>query len=218
VPIPIPTIQQFLPPASFNRLLEAAFDSHVSKHPEEFKCCKTPDCTQLYRSVRPGDRAKSLNCPSCFASVCNACNEDAHAHEGLTCAESRIRRDPAEQDRLNDEWIASQGGRVKKCPRCSVLIEKTRGCNHMTCRCGAHICWRCMGTFTEDIIYRHMRSAHGTIHGDEPAPQVNYVNDPILHAVDVEEQRELFRQAELRLQRLERDRTRQPGNWGCTIM
>ncbi|KIJ11866.1 hypothetical protein PAXINDRAFT_83865, partial [Paxillus involutus ATCC 200175] len=196
VPIPIPTIQQFLPPASFNRLLEAAFDSHVSKHPEEFKCCKTPDCTQLYRSVRPGARAKSLHCPSCFASVCNACNMDAH--EGLTCAESRIHRDPAEQDRLNDEWIASQGGRVKKCPRCSVLIEKTQGCNHMTCRCGAHICWRCMGTFTEGTIYTHMRSAHGTIHGDAPVPQAIHVNDPILQAVDVDQQRELFRQAELR--------------------
>ncbi|KAF8839583.1 hypothetical protein BDN67DRAFT_1012176 [Paxillus ammoniavirescens] len=41
-------------------------------------------------------------------------------------------RSPA--DRLNDEWIASQGGRVKKCPQCSVPIEKTYGCNHMTCR------------------------------------------------------------------------------------
>ncbi|KIK94015.1 hypothetical protein PAXRUDRAFT_12315 [Paxillus rubicundulus Ve08.2h10] len=197
VPIPIPTIQQFLPPASFNRLLEVAFDSHVSKHPEEFKCCKTPDCTQLYRSVRPGDPAKALQCPSCFASVCNACNEDAH--EGLTCAESRIRKDPAEQDRLNDEWIASQDGRVKKCPRCSVLIEKTEGCNHMTCRCGAHICWRCMGTFTAETIYPHMHSAHGTIHDDiPPVPQANHLNDPIFRAVDIEQQRELLRQAELR--------------------
>ena len=132
VPIPIPTIQHFLPLASFNRLLEAAFDSHVSKHPEEFKFCKTPDCGQIYRSSRPGESPKSLHCPSCFAGVCNTCDEDAH--DGLTCAESKLRRDPAEQDRLNDAWIASQGGRVKKCPRCSVIIEKLEGCNHMSCR------------------------------------------------------------------------------------
>ncbi|KIK75381.1 hypothetical protein PAXRUDRAFT_173041, partial [Paxillus rubicundulus Ve08.2h10] len=216
VPIPIPTIQQFLPPTSFNRLLESAFDSHVSKHPEEFKCCKTPDCVQLYRSVRPGDPAKFLHCPSCFAAVCNACNEDAH--EGLTCAESRLRNNQAEQDRLNDAWIASQGGRVKKCPRCSVPIEKTIGCNHMTCRCGAHICWRCMGIFPAQAIYQHMHSAHGTIHDDEPVPQVIPVNRPIEQAVNVEQQREFLRQAELhrvaaiqnhnanRLQQLERER------------
>ncbi|KIJ08963.1 hypothetical protein PAXINDRAFT_120094 [Paxillus involutus ATCC 200175] len=169
-----------------------AFDSHVSKHPEELKCCKTPDCIQLYRSVRPGDPARSLHCPSCFAAVCNACNEDLH--EGLTCAESRLRTTQAEQDRLNDEWIASQGGRVKKCPRCSVPIEKTLGCNHMTCRCGAHICWRCMGIFPAQTIYQHMHSAHGTIHDDEPVPQVVHVNDPILQA---EQQREFLRQVEL---------------------
>ncbi|KAF9226084.1 hypothetical protein BS17DRAFT_878787 [Gyrodon lividus] len=194
VPIPIPTIQYFLPPASFNRLLEAAFDSYVSKHPDEFKCCKTPDCTQIYRSVRSGERAKSLHCPSCFAAVCNGCNEDAH--DGLTCAASRLRRDPAEQDRLNDQWIASQGGRVKKCPRCSVPIEKLEGCNHMTCRCGAHICWRCMGTFTAETIYPHMHSAHGTIHDDAPVPIRD--NAAILQQVDIEEQRELLRQVERR--------------------
>ncbi|KIJ58828.1 hypothetical protein HYDPIDRAFT_33790 [Hydnomerulius pinastri MD-312] len=184
-PIPIPTIQQFLPPASFNRLLEAAFDSHVSKHPEEFKCCKTPDCTQIYRSARQG-RSRMLQCPSCFSSICNSCNEDAH--EGLSCEESRVRRDPAEQDRLNDAWIASQGGRVKKCPQCSVPIEKLEGCNHMTCRCGAHICWRCMGVFTENTIYPHMHSVHQTIHDD----------DPFVEPIDIEEQREALRQAEIR--------------------
>ena len=132
VPVAIPTIQQFLPPASFNRLLETAFDAYIAKHPEEFKHCKTPDCTQIYRAVQAGAAPQELHCPSCFSAVCNGCHEDAH--EGLSCAESKIRRDPAEQDRLNDAWIASQGGRVKKCPQCSVLIEKTEGCNHMHCR------------------------------------------------------------------------------------
>ncbi|KAI6112400.1 hypothetical protein EV401DRAFT_2074771 [Pisolithus croceorrhizus] len=51
VPIPIPTIHRFLPPASFNRLLEAAFTTYLVKHANEFKYCKTPDCTQIYRST-----------------------------------------------------------------------------------------------------------------------------------------------------------------------
>jgi len=132
VPIAIPTIQQFLLPASFNRLLEAAFDAHIAKHPEEFKHCKTPDCTQIYRVVQAGATPQILHCPSCFSAVCNGCHEDAH--DGLSCAESKAQRDPAEQERLNETWITSQGGRVKKCPQCSVLIEKVDGCNHVTCR------------------------------------------------------------------------------------
>jgi len=132
VPIAIPTIQQFLPPASFNRLLEAAFDVYIAKHPEEFKHCKTPDCTQIYRAVQAGATPQTLHCPSCFSAVCNGCHEDSH--DGFSCAESKARRDPAEEERLNDAWIASQGGRVKKCPQCNVLIEKVDGCNHMTCR------------------------------------------------------------------------------------
>lgn len=132
VPIAIPTIQQFLPPASFNRLLETAFDAYIAKHPEEFKHCKTPDCTQIYRALQASAAPQTLHCPSCFSAVCNGCHEDTH--DGLSCAESKARRNPAEQERLNDVWIASQGGRVKKCPQCSVLIEKLEGCNHMTCR------------------------------------------------------------------------------------
>ena len=130
-PIAIPTIGRFLPPASFSRLLEAAFDVYIAKHPEEFKHCKTPDCMQIYRAAQPGAVPQTLHCPSCFSAVCNGCHEDAH--DGLSCAENKA-RDPAEQERLNDTWIASQGGRVKKCPQCSVPIEKLEGCNHMTCR------------------------------------------------------------------------------------
>lgn len=142
VPLPIPTIQHFLAPASFDRLLEAACDSYVSKHPEEFKFCRTPECRQIYRSVRPDESPKLLHCPSCFATVCNGCDQDAH--DGLTCIESKLRKEAAEQDRLNEAWIASQGGRVKKCPQCNVIIEKVAGCNVMSCRCGTRICWKCM--------------------------------------------------------------------------
>jgi len=40
--------------------------------------------------------------------------------------------------------VTDEGGRVKKWPQCSVLIEKVEGCNHVCIlvnRCGAHICW-----------------------------------------------------------------------------
>ena len=37
---------------------------------------------------------------------------------------------------------------IKKCPRCSVDIEKIGGCNRMTCRCGHHFCWHCLEDYS----------------------------------------------------------------------
>lgn len=126
VPIPLPTVQRFLPPAPFNRLLEVAFLAHVARNPREFKYCRTPDCKQIYRAT--ADKSSVLQCPACFATVCGGCDEDAH--EGRSCAEARL----GAADGLTDEWIRQQGGRVKRCPECRVPIEKTEGCNHMSCK------------------------------------------------------------------------------------
>ncbi|KAJ7915523.1 hypothetical protein B0H13DRAFT_2231894 [Mycena leptocephala] len=123
IPIPIPTIERFLPVAQFHQLLETAFLRYIEQHPQEFKYCKT--------RIAP------------------------------SCAERRLQKDPGEQERRNDEWATANG--VKRCPTCSVWIEKTQGCNHMTCKCGAHICWVCMRVFDVDQIYRHLNSTHGGI-------------------------------------------------------
>jgi len=113
----------------------------------------------------------------------------------MTCAERKIQNDPAEQERLNDEFARQHG--IKKCPQCKVWIEKTEGCNHMSCKCGAHICWVCMGIFTPDTIYNHMNMAHGGIDTAVAAPAPNpRVNDGENFAV----QQEVLRQARLRLE------------------
>ncbi|KIN93198.1 hypothetical protein M404DRAFT_537008 [Pisolithus tinctorius Marx 270] len=154
-PISIPTIQQFLAPAAFNRLLGAAFTFYIFQRPMEFRFCKTPDCSQIYRSTPAGAVAVTLRCPSCSSEVCSACDDE---HGGETCEEYQTRK---LEERV-DAWINDQGGTVKRCPQCRVPIEKTEGCNRMTCRCGAQICWRCMATFADaNAVYGHLRDVHG---------------------------------------------------------
>ncbi|KAJ8696704.1 hypothetical protein PTI98_006551 [Pleurotus ostreatus] len=126
-PIPIPIVQRFLPPADVTHLLEAAFTSHVTRNPQRLKYCRTPDCTQIYRAATEG-RAESgctVQCPSCFSSVCAACHEDGH--EGMSCEGARVSKD---HDGLSEAWIRQ----MKKCPTCQAPIEKAGGCNHMACR------------------------------------------------------------------------------------
>ena len=150
VPIALPFIRRFLPHYTFKHLLESAFAAYLEQNPTQFRYCKTPDCRQTYRR-QPADRGASITCPSCFAKTCSSCSED---HENLTCEEYRIYRDPGEQERLNVELANTHG--YKRCPRCAVWVEKTGGCNHMSCKCGAHICWICLGIFDAGEIYNHI--------------------------------------------------------------
>jgi len=163
VPVPLPVIHRFLVPAQVKRLLEVSFLDHIDRHPDKFKYCTTPDCPEIY-SLETEYGGGIFRCRLCFVSACVSCGED---HEGFSCEEWKIHRDPEAQERMLEGW--AEGSKdVKKCPECKILIEKNGGCNHMTCpKCRAHICWRCMGVFTADDIYDHMNDVHGGMM-DEP--------------------------------------------------
>lgn len=211
VPISIPIVQKFLLPQQFNQLINVAFATYLDHHPQDFRYCPTPDCTQIYRC----NVDTVLKCPSCFAAVCSACHEEAH--DGMTCAERKLHNDPAEQDRLNETWASARG--VKKCPSCQVWIEKTEGCNHMACNCGAHICWVCMGVFAKENIYTHLSNVHnGAFDVEAPAFQeqraVDLLERARVHAELVAQQeaeRRLQQRREVReaLARREAERRRQ---------
>ena len=171
IPIPLPVVQRFLVPAKFKRLLEISFREYLSRHPDKFKYCATPDCPEIY-SLESDSGDGIFRCRSCFVSVCVSCQED---HGGFSCEEWKIHRDPETQERLLDSW--AEGNKdVKKCPKCKILIEKNGGCNHMTCpKCAVHICWRCMGVFPSGEIYDHMELVHGgMLDGDEPGAVVDW--------------------------------------------
>jgi len=50
---------------------------------------------------------------------------------------------------------------AKPCPACGVNIEKTGGCDHMTChRCRHGFCWLCLVPYTANVVH-----AEGCPHG-----------------------------------------------------
>ncbi|KAJ7684220.1 hypothetical protein DFH06DRAFT_1072788 [Mycena polygramma] len=150
-------IRSLLTSAEEDSLLHASFLSHINEHPADFRYCPSPDCQTVYR---PSGTGTAFQCPSCLIHICPTCNVEYH--DGMTCAEH--------QDNLTGglaalaKWREMNG--VKQCPNCHADIEKTGGCNHMTCFfCKTHICWVCLKTFSDQGndggIYPHMQREHG---------------------------------------------------------
>lgn len=71
-------------------------------------------------------------CKTCHKSSCLECKSPWHT--GKECTSWK-------QVQI---WASSVGADVNSCPKCTCVIERTAGCNHMTCKaCKHEFCWLC---------------------------------------------------------------------------
>ncbi|KAK7750298.1 hypothetical protein SLS62_007815 [Diatrype stigma] len=152
----LPELQEYLSSSAFEELLEQSFASYVRLHPQLIRHCPSPQCEYVYR-VNSGGGARMHTCRSCLVPVCTGCQAQ---HEGVSCADHQ--EVASGRARANEDLKREMG--IKDCPVCKTPLEKTEGCDHMTCRCGAHICWVCLKTFeAAGACYTHMTREHGGI-------------------------------------------------------
>ncbi|KAK5266905.1 hypothetical protein LTR99_006137 [Exophiala xenobiotica] len=143
----------------FETVLKTSFEEYIQRRPDTFRYCPTPDCGCIYRCAIASDaKPRPYTCRNCFEPICTSC----HARHGdYSCAEYKDIASGGYEalQRLKSEL------NIKDCPKCTTPMEKTEGCNHMTCvACRAHICWVCMSVFkASGPCYAHMREAHGGI-------------------------------------------------------
>ncbi|XP_071110560.1 uncharacterized protein [Haliotis cracherodii] len=80
-----------------------------------------------------------VQCSKCELEWCFPCQ--APWHEGVTCKQFR------KGDRLVKTWANEYHygqQNAQKCPKCKIFIERTTGCDHMTCsQCRTNFCYRC---------------------------------------------------------------------------
>ncbi|XP_058534848.1 E3 ubiquitin-protein ligase RNF217 [Ochotona princeps] len=80
-----------------------------------------------------------IQCPTCQFVWCFKCH--APWHEGVNCKEYK------KGDKLLRHWASEieHGQRnAQKCPKCKIHIQRTEGCDHMTCsQCNTNFCYRC---------------------------------------------------------------------------
>lgn len=177
---------QFVGPQLVNRLEELREKAIASADPTAGYCPR-PGCELLVRAD-PGDIGtsyESMRICKCGFTYCLYCSKAWHgkapcnllsstalieryqkAGEGsIVRREMEIKYGKANLERMvrnheeetqNRQYIESN---TQKCPCCAVRIEKSMGCNHMTCRsCHTHLCYRCGTRLNPSEPYKHFNT------------------------------------------------------------
>lgn len=109
---------------------------------------RCPSCD--YAAILPlEDKVFKCQNPSCAKETCRYCKEDWSEHFGLKCNE--VEKSAQKDVRLSYEEKMTMA-KIRKCPKCGCEFTKSDGCNKMTCRCGATMCYVCR---KPNIGYNH---------------------------------------------------------------
>ena len=147
-PIPLALLEQVVSSGSlawqYQDRLEAL---EQSRH----TLCHDPKCAV----VIPLDKISEAiaHCPACSAITCMTCRGAGHG--GAECPESTS-ADAVLATAMEMKW--------QQCFSCQAIVEKAKGCNHMSCRCGAQFCYVC-GHKWKTCGCPHMDNAAGGNHG-----------------------------------------------------
>jgi hypothetical protein len=103
--------------------------------------CPLPGCECVAERAALTQRGRRLDCKGCGGASCVTCGKPWHALP--TC------RVTSSMTPLSVQFSLWKAGRVaKRCPKCSYCIEKSGGCDHMTCsRCCHEFHWCCLQSY-----------------------------------------------------------------------
>lgn len=108
---------------------------------KSYKWCPTPGCN---KAISSSGGCFDVTC-DCGCVFCIRCGEESHVP--VSCEQLAMWHEKCRNESETANWILAN---TKKCPKCSVRIEKNQGCNHMTCRsCSYEFCWVCMDSWSK---------------------------------------------------------------------
>lgn len=110
--------------------------------PSQRLYCPYNTCSALMKKSNRHRRDEPATCSQCSQSFCPTCLLPGW-HEGYSCA--AFQQLPPHQRSVEDAQMLRlvDQNHWKHCPACSIVVERTQGCNHMQCRCGASFCYAC---------------------------------------------------------------------------
>lgn len=156
-----------------NQLLISAAKSYIDSHSKQFKWCPAVDCHNLvefdrneyedYEEDEMSQEIDELNMNDIIQEkrhrrdfnlfhilnvvcldnheFCYTCQRENHLPCPCSIVDLWIQKCKDDSETAN--WIQAN---TQACPKCDSLIEKSGGCNHMTCKkCLYQFCWICLG-------------------------------------------------------------------------
>lgn len=122
--------------------LDFRLAAFIQLSPDEYSCCPTADCKNVFS---PNGQSY-YSCQICRKEYCLKCK--VAYHTGFTC-EAYIKDLIDKKTQVHDDQFLkfAKGMNYKQCPQCRFWVEKSAGCNHMTCRCTYQFCYVCGGKY-----------------------------------------------------------------------
>ncbi|CAA7062424.1 unnamed protein product [Microthlaspi erraticum] len=110
-------------------------------------CSYVMSKTELSRSKSPrGDPSGLKRCVKCRGSFCVSCNVPWHY---MRSCKDYINSCPNNDARLKS--LANLCG-WRQCPNCHHMVERSSGCNRITCRCGNAFCYKCGSGWNNHLL------------------------------------------------------------------
>lgn len=159
LPLPLKAAEMLLPKAKYQRVLQLVAEKYVQTA-HDLRWCPAAGCTMCLQlpggeSGKVAEMAAASGkgidayCSYCTHSSCWSCGEGSHEPASCTQASewsAELANLRAMAPVSDQRWLAQH---AKRCPGCNAFIQRTGGCNHMTCGCGKHWCWECGRDWSE---------------------------------------------------------------------
>ena len=130
----------------YNKLVQ-----NIILRDENFKQCPTTNCSHI--AVKHNLKLQKLNTniASVVSCVCNKtwcfdCQNEEHWPASCELFERYQQQFKKDLGIICDQYghIYRTNVHYGKCPYCVSPINKNGGCNHISCVCGEHLCWKCL--------------------------------------------------------------------------
>lgn len=144
---PMSQLQKALPTNILEKYEDRVQEESLSlAQMDDFVRCPSCDFAAI---LPPEDKVFKCQNPACAKETCRYCKEEWSEHFGLKCSE--VEKSAQKDVRLSYEEKMTMA-KIRKCPKCGCEFTKSDGCNKMTCRCGATMCYVCR---KPNIGYNH---------------------------------------------------------------
>ncbi|XP_051061455.1 E3 ubiquitin-protein ligase RNF216 isoform X2 [Phodopus roborovskii] len=151
---PTSELEKVLPQTILFKYYERKAEEEVTAaYADELVRC--PSCS--FPALLDSD-VKRFSCPNprCRKETCRKCQGLWKEHNGLTCEELAEKDDIKYRTSIEEKMTAA---RIRKCHKCGTGLIKSEGCNRMSCRCGAQMCYLCRVSINGyDHFCQHPRS------------------------------------------------------------